>query len=187
MLVHTRLCDWCFGHFTSSKSPYSPDLQHFGNCFCSLHHMSGQSVCPICAPLQSKTEIWHTHTQRPQMSMIHWFILLSEETNRTGFQNVIWEIWDDEQRCSWGLCSSGTRHSLTEWSVPYGQNNVVISHLWVKCPVKNSFIQLFIPQKNKTIVSKMLVTNIGKHCGVIVSHLISHNAQCTTYLSPEAE
>lgn len=123
MLVHTRLCDWCFGHFTSSKSPHPPNLQHFGNCFCSLHDLLGQSVYPCCAPLQNKTEIWDTLSQRPQWSMIHWLILLSEETNRTRFQNMFGETWDDEQRCSWGLCSFGTRHSVTECSVPYGSKH----------------------------------------------------------------
>ena len=34
------------------------------------------------------------------------------------------------------------------------QNIVVISCSWVTCLVKNSFIQLFIPQKNKDLILK---------------------------------
>jgi hypothetical protein len=173
MLLHTRLCDWCFGHFTSSKSP--PPLQHFGKVFFFLHLVSGQSVRPCCAPLQSKTEIGDTLSQRPQWSRIEWFILLSEETNRTGFQNMVWETCIDEPRCTWGLYSSGMRHNVTECSVPCCSKFHGHLIFMGRCPVKNSFIEFFILKKIKTIVSKVLVIKIAKHCDVRVSHPILHS------------
>jgi hypothetical protein len=67
------------------------------------------------------------------------------------------------------------RGTMSQWSVPCCSK--FHSHLMFmgQCSVKNSFIQFFIPKKIKTIVSKVLVIKIAKHCGVRVSHPISHS------------
>ena len=188
MLVCTRLCDWCFGHFTSSKSPpqhtYSI-LATVSVSFIMCHNKAYTLVVPLCRAEPR----FETPSQRVPWSRIHLFSPLSEETNRTEFQNMIWKTWDDEQRCSWGLCSSGMRHSVTEWSVPCGSKHCGCL-MFMGRMSSEEFLHsvIHIPEKQKAIIWKMLVTNIAKHCGVIVSHLISlHNDQCITYLSPDAE
>jgi hypothetical protein len=112
---------WCIPGFVTdvldiSHHPSPPPPKLNSNCFCSLHHMSEQSVYPCCTPLHSKTKIWDTHplskTAVEYDSLIH-SVVGGNKQNRVSeydLRNLRWwaEVqlrslffWDEAQTTQW--------------------------------------------------------------------------------------